>query len=73
MAVKIENGYMASISADDNRETPERGGKAISVMLPHMLQKQSYDVDIVSGATITSNSLKKAVAEALVKASTTAL
>lgn len=69
----IENGYITSIAADDNRETPERGGRAISVMLPNMVAAQSYDVDIVSGATITSKALRNAVAEVLEEASTTIL
>lgn len=71
--ITIENGFISAIDAEDNRETPEKGGKAISVMIPKMISAQSYDVDIVSGATITSDALENAVAEALEEASRPAL
>lgn len=73
VVLTIENGFITAIEADESRETPERGGRAISIMIPKMIEKQSYDVDIVSGATITSESLEKAVAEILEKASSPTL
>lgn len=73
VSVKIEDGFISAIRAGDNSETPARGGKAISVMLPEMIAAQSYDVDIVSGATITSDALRSAVAKALEEASLSTL
>lgn len=46
-----------------------RGGYAMSEIPPVMIKKQTYEVDGVSGATITSEAIKKAVKECLEDAS----
>lgn len=68
--VVIENGKMKSISVGDNKETPEIGSLAIKKLPAKMVENQSYKVDAISEATVTSNGLKDAVARCLEKAST---
>lgn len=69
VTIKIEDGNIASISVGNNEETPDKGGVAIAKLPEEMVTVQSYDVDGVTGATITSNGLKDAVARCLEKAS----
>ncbi len=69
VTVIIEGGNIASISVGDNEETPDKGGVAIAQLPEEMVGAQSYDVDAVTGATITSNGIKDAVARCLEKAS----
>ncbi len=65
----ISDGKLASVEVGDNKETASRGGRAIKTMPDEMIEEQTYDVDIVSGATRTSTALRTAVGEALEKAS----
>lgn len=67
--VVIEDGNIVSISVGDNVETPDKGGIAIAQLPEKIVAAQSYDVDSVSGATVTSNGIKDAVARCLEKAS----
>lgn len=69
VTIKIEDGNIASISVGNNEETPDKGGVAIAKLPEEMVTVQSHDVDGVTGATITSNGLKDAVARCLEKAS----
>ncbi len=65
----IEGGNIASISVGDNEETPDKGGVAIAQLPEEIVEAQSYDVDAVTGATVTSNGIKDAVARCLERAS----
>lgn len=67
--VVIEGRNIASISVGDNEETPDKGGVAIAQLPEEIVAAQSYDVDAVAGATVTSNGIKDAVARCLEKAS----
>ena len=49
-------------------ETPDKGGVAMEQLKPLLLEAQSDQVDAVSGATITSDAVKKAFAAALEQA-----
>ena len=69
VTVVIENGYIESITVGDNKETPEKGGVAISELPAQMIDSQSYEVDAISGATITSSGIKDAVTKCLQDAS----
>lgn len=48
------------------QETPEYYSRAAAI-IPKMIQKQSANVDVISGATYSSNGIKQAVANALAK------
>ena len=69
VTVVIEDGNIAGISVGDNEETPEKGGVAIAQLPEEIVAAQSYDVDAVTGATVTSDGIKDAVARCLEKAS----
>lgn len=73
VSVEIEDGIMVKIIVGNNEETEELGGEAIKTIPSQMLQEQTYDVDVVSGATTTSNALIKGVAKCLEEASKEAL
>ncbi|XVG96314.1 FMN-binding protein [Eubacteriales bacterium KG127] len=65
--VTIKNGKIAKVDVISHNETPEYF-KAAKKIIDNMIAKNSFDVDSVSGATISSNALKEAVADALSKA-----
>lgn len=67
--VTIKNGQISDIIISDNNETPNKGGVAIKTIPSKIIDTQSIDVDSISGATITSNGIKDAVAKCLEKAS----
>jgi len=69
VTVTILDGEISNIEIGENSETPERGGAAIQQLPSIMIEQQTYDVDAVSGATITSDGIKDAVARSLEKAS----
>lgn len=69
VTVIIEEGTISSVTVGDNKETPDRGGVAIRQLPDQIVEAQSYEVDAVSGATVTSNGIKDAVARCLEKAS----
>lgn len=66
VTVVIEGGAIASVTIGDNVET--RGQIAIDQLPAQIVEAQSYDVDTVSGATVTSTGIKDAVARVLEKA-----
>lgn len=66
--VTIADQRMTQIDITNHaQETPEYYSRA-EVIIPQMIQKQSANVDVVSGATYSSNGIKQAVANALAKA-----
>ena len=69
VTVIISEGKISDIQIGDNKETPDRGGKAIDELPAEMIKGQTYEIDAVSGATITSNGIKDAVARCLEQAS----
>lgn len=69
VTVIISDGKISDIQIGDNEETPDLGGKAIAELPLEMIKGQTYDVDAISGATITSNGIKDAVARCLEQAS----
>ena len=69
VTVTIAGGHLTEIDAAEHHETPDRGGVAIETMIPAMIDGQTYDVDATSGATITADALRDAVARALEEAS----
>jgi iron complex transport system substrate-binding protein len=69
VTVVIENGTISNVTVGDNKETPDKGGVAIDQLPEQIVEMQSYEVDAVSGATVTSDGIKEAVAKCLEKAS----
>lgn len=60
-----EGDTITACSIEGKDETPEVGGKALADLEKQVVDANGYDIDGVSGATITSTAVKKAVAAAL--------
>lgn len=69
VTVIISDGKISDIQIGDNKETQDIGAKAIAELPAEMIKGQTYEVDAISGATITSDGMKDAVARCLEKAS----
>ena len=69
VTVTIEDGSIKSVEIGDNDETESKGGVAIEELPDEIVEAQSYDVDAVSGATVTSEAIEDAVARCLEAAS----
>ena len=57
-----------SVKIDASGETPELGGAAAPKLEQAILDAQGLEVDAVSGATVTSDAVKKAVANCISQA-----
>lgn len=63
--VQTENGKLSAVEVLEHHETQDVGTRAIDQLPGEMVSAGTWDVDTVSGATITSNALKEAVRTAL--------
>lgn len=62
--VKVDEKNILGIDYTEN-ETPNKGGVAVQQLTEDMVNKNSLDVDVVSGATYASEGTIRAVSEAL--------
>ena len=60
-----DGGAITACSIEGKDETPEIGGKALADLEKQVVAANGFDIDGVSGATITSTAVKEAVASAL--------
>lgn len=65
VTVVITEAGIADVTLDVSGETPAIGGAAADALKAAILEKQSADIDAVSGATVTSNAVKAAVQKCL--------
>lgn len=63
--VTVDGDRITAVEAAGEKETPEIGGKALETLPAAMVEANSADVDTVSGATVTSEAIIKAVKMAL--------
>ncbi len=63
-----ENG-MTNIQVVSHAETPGLGDKAFETLIPAMLEKQTVEVDVYTGATNSSHALMDAVKDCMAQAS----
>ncbi len=66
--VEVKDGKVASIEILEHNETPDISDPALEETPEAIIEAQSIEVDGVSGATVTSDGIKKAVMDALSKA-----
>jgi len=66
VAVTVKDDKITNIEIMSNNET--KGKEALNTVPKEIIEKQSIDVDTVSGATITSKGIKEAVNKALSQA-----
>ena len=62
------DGRISNVSVTGDRETPSVGGAAIPDLAEAVLSAQGGDVDVVSGATFTSNAVRTAASAAAAEA-----
>ena len=65
VTVDLDGVIKNVVVLDGNNATEGIGTRAIDVLLPQILESQSTDLESVSGATITSEAILKAVNQAL--------
>ena len=70
MKVKVEKGRLTEIELLSAKKEDAAYLSMAKEIIPAMLQKQSADVDTITGATFSSAGIKNAVAQALEKAET---
>ena len=63
--VIIEDGEIVEIVVMEQDETPGIGDSAINAVIDRIIENQSTDVDVVSGATVSSKGTMEAVKDAL--------
>ncbi|HHV56586.1 MAG TPA: FMN-binding protein [Firmicutes bacterium] len=68
VTVKVEKGRITAVDVTQHQETPGISDSAIAKIPQLIVEKQSTDVEAVSGATYTSNGIKEAVQNALSQA-----
>jgi len=65
VAVTFENNEIKQIDVVDQDETPQVFSTVEGKFIPRLLENQSLATDAVTGATVSSNAVKSAVAEAI--------
>ena len=68
VTLTVDGDKISNIKILGDKETAGIGSNAVEQMPARILAAQSWDVDAVSGATITSTSIKKATKTAMVQA-----
>ena len=71
IATTVEGGEIKSIEIKESVETSGIGGKAIDLISDKMIEKQSVNVDQLTGATVSSATFKKLVGDSLLEAGAT--
>ena len=69
--VVIEGGIIADVTILAHKETPGISDEALTLMPKRIAEAGSYEVDLVSGATVTSEAIASAVKLALAQAELT--
>ena len=64
----IENGVITSVVVTEQNETPEIASKPLEVIPAAIVEANAYNVDAITGATITSDAITNAVAAAITEA-----
>lgn len=69
VAVTIKDGRIDKVEVGENAETIGIGTNAIEQIPAAIIKAQSYEVEAVSGASITSGAIRDAVKACLIQAS----
>ncbi|MDF7682686.1 FAD-dependent oxidoreductase [Lactobacillus sp. ESL0679] len=68
VSVTVKNGAIAAVNVDQQEETAGISSAALKKAPELIIEHQSYNIDAVTGATITFTAVEKAVKDALSKA-----
>ena len=63
--VMMEDGAISAVNILEQHETDGIGSRALDILPDEMIRMNTWDVDVVTGATTTSNALREAVRVAL--------
>lgn len=63
--IRTRDGKLSDVEVTDHKETQGIGTRAIDALPAQMVESGTWNVDGVSGATVTSNALRQAVAAAM--------
>ena len=66
--VTVENGKIGDIAMTEHGGGGKKYADMVGPIIGKIIEKQSTDVDVVTGATVSSENLVKAVEDALEKA-----
>jgi uncharacterized protein with FMN-binding domain len=69
VSVVFDATRMVSITVTGHNETPAFANMVFSAMIPQMISAQTYNVDVIGGATATAVALRSAVQQAMRQAS----
>ena len=64
----VSDTRIEEVKITGDKETPALGGVAVKELGPAMVSKQTYDVDAISGATVSSTAIKDAAKDCLTQA-----
>ena len=65
MTVKVKKGKVTSITIESSREDSQYMNRAKDTVIGEIIDAQSLNVKTISGATMSSNGILEAVANAL--------
>lgn len=65
VTLTLTDGVLTDVAAEGPDETPDVGGRALSLMPESMVAAGTVEVDCVSGATVTSDAILAAARDAL--------
>lgn len=65
VSVTVRGGRIATVTVVSHRETPILSDAAIARIPASIVQRQTWQVDSVAGATVTSTAIREAVRNAL--------
>ncbi len=68
LRIDVQDGMMTKIEVVKHAETESIGDVAFEPLIKQALETQSSKLDVISGATITSNAFMEALAKAMAKA-----
>ena len=68
VTLTVDSDKITDVVVEGNDETPAVGGAALETLQKEIIDKQSSEIDIVSGATVTSTAVQEATKAALAKA-----
>ena len=68
VTITTSESEITDVKVEGPNETPDKGGVAMEQPQGDLLKAQSAEVDAVSGSTVTSDAVKKAMAAAIEKA-----
>lgn len=68
VSVEVKDGKIADVEVAEHEENMDHAEPALEQIPGAIVDKNSTDIDTVSGATVTSNAIKEAVDKALEEA-----